>query len=58
MAGGAGKRRHHNCERTGENALTPDSRPDETVEAADEGAQVAGRPVELVFGDGQEEQGG
>ena len=58
MAGGAGKRIKHPRARTGTDTLQAHTRPDETLEAADEGAEAVGRSIELVFGDGQEEQGG
>ena len=58
MAGGAGKRSKHPRARTGTDSLQAHTRPDETLEAADEGAEAVGRSIELVFGDGQEEQGG
>ena len=51
MEGGAGKRSKNQRARTGTNSLQAHTRPDETLEVADEGGQV-GRSIELVFGDG------
>lgn len=58
-AGGAGKRSKHQRARTGTNTLKAHVRPDETLEAVDEGAQL-GRSIELVLvmGDGHDEQDG
>ena len=58
MAGGAGKRSKHPRARTGTDTLQAHTRPDETLEAADEGAEAVGRSIELVFGDGEEGEGG
>ena len=58
MAGGAGKRSKHPRARTGTDTLQAHTRPDETLEAADEGAEAVGRSIELVFGDGKEGEGG
>ena len=58
MAGGAGKRSKHPRARTGTNTFQAHTRPDETFEAGDEGARAVGRSIELVFSDGQDEQGG
>jgi hypothetical protein len=58
MAGGAGKRSKHPRARTGTDTLQTHTRPDETLEAADEGAEVVGRWIELVFGDGEGREGG
>ena len=57
MAGGAGKRSKHPRARTGTDTLQAHTRPDETLEAADEGAEAVGRSIELFFGDGQMQQG-
>jgi hypothetical protein len=55
MAGGADKRSKHTS-----GSLQVYSRPDEALQLTlpDQGAQVVGRSIELVFGDGQEEAGG